>query len=300
MNKHIWLAVSALLLATAVHAQPAPSAKPTAAPTATPAAPAAKPAASTATASSSKPSTVPAATPTSKPAPTGPANTPPGAAPGPAPATAAAGPATPAAATGVKGDKSVDWNLDPGHSHVGFMVKHLGFSKVEGMFKKYSATIKADPKTAKITALEATADTASIDTGVEKRDAHLRSDDFFNAAQYPQLKIKLKSIAWNGKKFTAKTDLTIRDVTKEVPFKGELLGVQTVNFGQGAHQRAAYEASATINRKEFGLKYSGLAEGLAIVSDPVEIKLAIEASYTPPAGSAAGAPAGGPTAPPAK
>jgi polyisoprenoid-binding protein YceI len=179
--------------------------------------------------------------------------------------------------------QAVDWNVDVAHSRVAFTARHLGFSKVTGEFKKFGATIKADAKTAKVEALEATAEAGSVNTGIEKRDNHLRSDDFFNAAEYPQLKLKLKSIKWSGTKFTAKADLTIRDITKEVTFKGELLGVKTVNFGQGAHQRAGYEATATINRKDFGLKYSGVAEGLAIVGDEIEIELTLEISHTPKA-----------------
>jgi polyisoprenoid-binding protein YceI len=176
----------------------------------------------------------------------------------------------------------VDWTLDAGHSRIGFVTRHLGFSKVEGQFKKFSATIKADSKTGKITELEATADASSIDTGIEKRDTHLKADDFFNAAQYPQLKLKLKKITWTGKTFTAKADLTIRDVTKEVTLKGALLGMSTVNFGQGPTVRAGYEATTKINRKDFGLKYAAVTEGLAIVSDEVELDLAVELGYTPP------------------
>lgn len=91
-------------------------------------------------------------------------------------------------------------------------------------------------------------------------------------------KLKSKSIQWAGNKFTAKVELTIRKVTKEVVFTGELLGVQKVNFGEGAHMRAAYEATATINRKDFGLSFSGLAEGIAIVGDTVTLELSAEVS----------------------
>jgi polyisoprenoid-binding protein YceI len=175
----------------------------------------------------------------------------------------------------------VAWNLDAAHSHVGFTARHLGFAKVRGEFGSVSAKITADAKTGKITALEATAEAKSVDTGVQKRDDDLRSDHFFNAEQYPTLKLVLKSIKWSGKKFTAVVALTIRDVTKDVTFKGELLGVQTVNFGRGAHQRAGYEASATINRKDFGLKFAGVAEGIAIVGDEVELQLEVEMTTTP-------------------
>ena len=170
----------------------------------------------------------------------------------------------------------VAWTMDPGHSHIGFSARHLGFAKVRGEFQKASAKITADAKTGKITALEAEADTKSVDTGIQKRDDHLRSDDFFNAEKFPKLKMVLKNIKWSGKKFTATVALTIRDVTKDVKFQGELLGVQTVNFGDGPHQRAGYEAHATIDRKDFGLNFSGVAEGIAIVGDEVELELEIE------------------------
>ncbi|HKU38205.1 MAG TPA: YceI family protein, partial [Polyangiales bacterium] len=220
----------------------------------------------------------PAAVPAS-PAKTAAAPAPGAAAAKPQPVSAQAGPA---AATKPAKPGPVEWTLDAGHSRVAFVAKHLGFSKVEGQFKKFSATIKADSKTAKITELEATADVASIDTGIEKRDTHLKSDDFFNAAQYPQLKLVLKSIQWQGNKFTAKADLTMRDVTKTVTLKGELLGVNTVDFGQGKTQRAGYEATAKVNRKDFGLKYAAVTEGLSIVGDEIEIKLQAEIGYTPP------------------
>jgi len=287
MKKCPWIALSALLWTTGLQAQ------------ATPTAPAAKPAATTPTASptaapsatppSTKPSPAPTSAPAAKPAtPATPAGNPGG---GPATSTAKPAPVGAAAAANPN-DKSVEWTLDTSHSHINFVARHLGFSKATGQFKKFAATIKADPKTAKISTLEATAETASIDTGIEKRDAHLRSDDFFNAEKFPQLKLVAKSIKWSGNKFTAQVDLTIRDITKTVPFKGELLGVHQVNFGQGPQLRAGYEATATINRKDFGLKWNMVTEGLSVVADPIQLELATEISYTPPAATtAAGTPA---------
>jgi polyisoprenoid-binding protein YceI len=175
----------------------------------------------------------------------------------------------------------VAWTVDPSHSEVGFTARHLAFAKVRGKFTTFAAQIEADAKTAKITKLSAEAEAKSVDTGVQKRDEHLRSDDFFNAEKFPKLKLVLKSIKWSGNKFDAVVALTIRDVTKDVKFEGELLGVQTVNFGQGAHQRAAYEATATIKRQEFGLKFAAVAEGISIVGDEVEIHLQMEVSLPP-------------------
>ena len=176
----------------------------------------------------------------------------------------------------------IEWTLDPSHSEIAFTARHLGFAKVRGKFKTFTAKVQADAKTGKITALEAEADAKSVDTGIEKRDQHLRSDDFFNAEKFPKLKLALKSIQWKGKKFTATVALTIRDVTKDVKFQGELLGVETVNFGQGPQPRAAYEATAKINRKEFGLKFAGVAEGVSLVADDVELHLAVEISAPKP------------------
>jgi polyisoprenoid-binding protein YceI len=175
----------------------------------------------------------------------------------------------------------VAWNVDPGHSEIGFTARHLAFAKVRGKFKVFSAQIEADAKTAKITKLVAEAETKSVDTGITKRDDHLRSDDFFNAEKFPKAKLELKSIKWNGNKFSAVVALTIRDVTKDVKFEGELLGVQTVNFGQGAHQRAAYEATAKIKRQDFGLKFAAVTEGISIVGDEVEIHIQVETSLPP-------------------
>jgi polyisoprenoid-binding protein YceI len=170
------------------------------------------------------------------------------------------------------------WNLDPNHSHVGFTARHLGFAKVHGEFKKFSATVEADQKTGKITKLEAEAETKSVDTGVEKRDNHLRSDDFFAADKFPTLKLVLKSIKWKGKAFSAVVALTLRGTTKDVKLEGELDGFQRVTLGGTPQLRAAYEAHGKINRKDFGLNFSGLAEGIAIVSDDVELDLEVEIS----------------------
>jgi polyisoprenoid-binding protein YceI len=184
--------------------------------------------------------------------------------------------------SGGAGAQEAAWKVDPAHSHIGFTARHLAFAKVRGEFKKFSASVvKADAKTGKLTALEAEAEAASVDTGNDKRDNHLRSDDFFAAGKHPKLKLKLKSIKWKGSKFTATVALTIRDVTKDVKFEGELLGVRSVNFGQGAHQRAAYEASATIDRNDFGLKFNGLAEGISIVGDEIVIEIEVVISMAP-------------------
>lgn len=175
--------------------------------------------------------------------------------------------------------QDVAWKIDKAHSKVGFVARHLAFAKVSGKFGAFDAKITANAKTGKLSSVEATVQAASVDTDNDKRDQHLRKDDFFAADKHPTLKLKTKSIKWNGNRFTALTALTIRGVTRDVTFTGELLGARKVDFGRGSHMRAAYEATAKINRKEFGLKFNGLAEGISIVGDEVEIDLQIEASH---------------------
>ena len=152
------------------------------------------------------------------------------------------------------------------------------FRPVRQPFGGFTATIEADSETAKLTRVEATAKTGSIDTGNAKRDGHLRSDDFFNATKYPVLELKARSFKWDGHSFTAVADLTIRDVTKPVKFEGELIGTHKVNFGDGPQVRAGYQASATINRQEFGLKFNKIAEGVSVVADEVKITIQIQMS----------------------
>lgn len=175
--------------------------------------------------------------------------------------------------------KTVSWDVDQAHTTVGFEVRHMGLNKVRGQFKAYGADIKADDKTGKVERVEAWADAASINTGVDKRDAHLRSDDFFNAEAYPKLKLKTRSIQWDGDKFTAVADVTIRNKTKTVSAQGELLGVHTVDFGGGPETKAGYTVSATINRKDFDLKFNSIADGVPVVSDQVTIQIELQMTH---------------------
>ena len=176
------------------------------------------------------------------------------------------------AGTGIK------WELDKGHSYVGFSVRHLGITNVRGEFEDYEAVIHADPTTGKVTTIEATAKADSVDTGIEGRDNHLKSDDFFNAKKYPTLKLKSKSIEWKGNEVSGVATVTIRNVSKDVKFTGKLIGTQKVNFGDGDQLRAGYELTATINRQDFGLKFNRMAEGVSVVSNQVEIVIEAQAS----------------------
>lgn len=186
--------------------------------------------------------------------------------------------AKPAAVTAVQTaapEAAAAWHVDQAHSHVGFEVRHLGISKVKGEFSDFDAVLQADAKTGRITAIEASAKVDSIHTGIEKRDNHLKGDEFFAADRFPVLKLKLKSVKWKGNTFVADVELTIRDVTKTVRFEGEHLGTRQVNFG-ALQQRSGFEAHTTINRHDFGLNFNSLAEGVAVVADDVKIAIDLE------------------------
>lgn len=170
------------------------------------------------------------------------------------------------------------WTIDKSHSQIGFKVRHLGISNVRGAFNEYDATILFDPDDLQSLQVETTINVASIDTGIERRDNHLRSDDFFNAEQYPAMTFVSKGVRnIDGSTFELVGDLTIRDVTKEVVLEAELLGLGT----QRNRRKAGFEATTTINRFDYNLKWDRLTEagGLAVGED-VEIILELEVQET--------------------
>jgi polyisoprenoid-binding protein YceI len=166
------------------------------------------------------------------------------------------------------------WIVDNMHSEVQFKVKHLVISTVTGTFNKFSAELEAEKEDFTDAKISFSADIDSIDTNNAQRDAHLKSDDFFNAEKFPQMTFKSSSLEKSNGKYTLKGDLTIRDITKPVVLDVELGGVATDPYGQ---IKAGFEAVGKINRKEFGLMWSAVTEaGGVVVSDEVKILLNIQ------------------------
>lgn len=180
-----------------------------------------------------------------------------------------AGPAAPAAAAAAP----ATWNIDPVHSELTFRVRHLT-GRVRGTFAQWSGSIVVDP--AQLDAGKATVEikTASVDTDNADRDKHLASPDFFDAAKYPSMTFASRSVKVTGKTIELAGDLTIKGVTKPVVLKGTYGGTITDPWGA---ERIAFEAGTTINRREFGLTWSKLVEGVALVGDEITIDLAVEA-----------------------
>lgn len=172
-------------------------------------------------------------------------------------------------------DEPRTFTIDVAHSNVGFKAKHLGILNVNGRFSEYDATLSLDPSD--LSTLKATAAVriASIDTGVERRDGHLKSADFFDAENHPTMTFESKEVRnIAGTSFELHGDLTIRGTTKPIVLKGELLG--TANFM--GKDRVAIQASGSINRFDYGLQWNALTEaGGLVVSQDIEIILEIQA-----------------------
>lgn len=166
--------------------------------------------------------------------------------------------------------------VDPAHSDVQFKVRHLGFSKVTGSFGTFEATVQMDPDRLETLQAEAIIKTDSVYTGDEKRDAHLRSGDFFEAETYPELTFRSTGVRnVSGDKFELEGELTIRDVTKTVVLDGVFLGTARDPWGG---ERVAFEAQTKINRKDFGLTWNTVLEtGGVLVGEDVEIMLDVQA-----------------------
>lgn len=167
------------------------------------------------------------------------------------------------------------WNIDPTHSGIHFSVRHMVIAKVRGAFKDFTGTLTQqgdDPTTGTV---QASIKTASIDTGTEGRDTHLRSADFFDAEKFPTIDFKSTKIEKKGGELRVTGNLTIRDVTREVVLDVEPLGGGKDPWG---HQRIAFAGRTSINRTDFGLNWNqALEAGGVLVGEKIEIELEVQA-----------------------
>ena len=165
------------------------------------------------------------------------------------------------------------YSVDSMHSKVGFEIPHLVISTVEGKFTKFEGNVElADKFQSSI--VEAKIDLNSIDTGVAKRDDHLRSPDFFNVKKYPHMTFKSSSIEGDPASFKLSGELSLHGVTRKVTFEGKYLGTVVDGYG---NEKAAFHAKTKINRKDFGLTWSNMVEAGPVVGDEVTIDLKIQA-----------------------
>jgi polyisoprenoid-binding protein YceI len=172
------------------------------------------------------------------------------------------------------------WVVDKNHSEVSFQIRHM-MAKVRGSFNDFSGSIVADPAKPEAAQVEFTVKAASIDTNNENRDKHLRSADFFDVEKYPEITFKSARIVPNGKdKYEVTGSLTLHGVTKEVTLPVSFLGFMK---DPGGNDKAGFEATATLNRKDFGIVWNkNLDAGGFLLGDEVWVTINLEAGKKKP------------------
>jgi polyisoprenoid-binding protein YceI len=167
------------------------------------------------------------------------------------------------------------WTIDAAHSNVEFAVRHMMIANVKGRFADIRGSVVLDEAHPARSTVDVTIGTASIDTRQEQRDQHLRSADFFDAAQYPDIRFVSKRIDEKGDgEYKVTGDLTIRGVTREVVLTASEEGRTKDPWG---NNRVAYSATTKINRKDFGLTWNQVLEtGGVVVGDEIRISLDVE------------------------
>lgn len=180
-----------------------------------------------------------------------------------------------ATALGIPGYATGTWDIDPTHSEVGFVVRHLVVTKVRGRFASFSGTIVTAENPLE-SSVDISVDLDSITTNQEQRDGHLRSADFFEVETYPTMTYKASGARQDGDKFVLDGELTLKGVTKVVPLTFELNGIGENPLAGGTV--AGFSGHASINRKDFNVNFEGVQNGIAIVSDKIEIHIEVEAN----------------------
>ena len=172
-------------------------------------------------------------------------------------------------------DTLTKWTIDSAHSEITFKVKHLVISTVTGKFKDFDASIESDNEDFENAMIAFEANIDSIETGNEDRDNHLKSEDFFNATEYPKMIFESSSFKKTGDgEYKLVGELTIRDKTKQVELDAEYGGTVVDPYG---NTKAGFDVTGKINRKEFGLTWSAVTEaGSVVVSDQVKLNLNVQ------------------------
>ena len=163
------------------------------------------------------------------------------------------------------------WTIDPHHTSVGFMARHMGLSKVRGQFTSFTGTVEGDPSDLSSARGRFEVDMASVDTGSPDRDAHLRGEDFFDVEKHPTMVFESRSIERSGDGYKVTGDLTIKGITKPITLDYEHGGEQKDPYG---NRKIGGSLSGTILRSEWGLKWNvPLDSGGWLVSDKIALDI---------------------------
>jgi polyisoprenoid-binding protein YceI len=169
------------------------------------------------------------------------------------------------------------WTIDPAHSLIEFSVKHLMISTVKGRFNTFSGAITVDPNDFTTGSVEVTIAVSSISTGVDQRDAHLRTADFFEVEQYPTITFRSTRVEHvDDDEYYLFGDLTMHGVTKQVRL--DVTHEGQIKDPMGATQRAGFTATTNLLRKDFGLTYGAVLEtGGVALGDKIKVEIHLEA-----------------------
>ena len=180
------------------------------------------------------------------------------------------------------------WNLDTTHTDVIFATKHMMVTTVRGKFGNVAGSLELDPANPTASRGSFTVKAASLNTGVEQRDGHLRSADFFDADTYPDITFTATSVTHkSGNDYVVTGDLTVRDVTKSFAFDVEYLGLYQ---SMGGARRAGFHATGKLNREEFGLIWNvALETGGWLVGKDIKLEIDLAVEEAAPVAVAAGA-----------
>lgn len=176
----------------------------------------------------------------------------------------------------------LDWTVDEDHTEVNFTTRHF-FTPVRGSFQDFDVQLTYDAEQPENSTVAVTIDVASVNTGNERRDAHLRTGDWFDAQRWPTLSFRSTSVRQiSADRLVAVGDLTIRDVTRQVELPITVLGIKQIpepmqEMLGGAKQVASFQAELTVDRRDFGVGTGSWAE-TAIVAGNVDIQIALEAA----------------------
>jgi polyisoprenoid-binding protein YceI len=185
-------------------------------------------------------------------------------------------------AAGAATGSVLDWTVDADHTEINFVTKHF-FTPVRGSFASFDVQLDYDAERPEQSSVAVRIDVASVDTGNERRDDHLRTDDWFNADRWPSITFRSTSMRRvAADKLIAIGDLTIRDVTRQIELPITILGVQDIpgemqEMLMGAKRVASFQADLSIDRREFGVGTGSWAQ-TAIVGGDVDIEIALEAA----------------------
>jgi polyisoprenoid-binding protein YceI len=168
------------------------------------------------------------------------------------------------------------WAIDPAHTRIGFSAKHAMVATVRGQFNEFTGSLTLDGDAPESSSAEVTIAAASISTGSDDRDNHLRTGDFLDVETYPELTFRSTGVtSEGGDDFVMNGELTIRGTTRPVELRVELEGLATDPFG---NERIGFVGTTTISRKDFGLTWNvALEAGGVLVSDKVKITLDVSA-----------------------